>query len=171
MPHHHTRAVEELIASQKPGYSLEQRFYTDDAIYELEIERVVNRNWILAGHVSEVANPGDFKVFEVAQESAIIVHGKDGTIRAFANVCRHRGSRVCLESKGNVRKFLCPYHGWTYDTEGNLIAARNMDSGFDVSAHGLKSVSLDIVHGFLLVCFSDFPPALENCKKDLDEPM
>ena len=171
MPPHHTRTVEELIASQKPGYSLEQRFYTDEDVYELEVERVVNRNWILAGHVSEVANPGDFKVFEVAQESAVIVHGKDGTIRAFANVCRHRGSRVCLESKGNVRSFLCPYHGWTYDTEGNLIAARNMDSGFDVSAHGLKSVSLDIVHGFLLVCFSDSPPALDNCKKDLDEPM
>ena len=107
MPLHDTRTVEELIASQKPGYSLEQRFYTDEDVYELEIERVINRNWILAGHVSELAKPGDFKVFEVALESAVIVHGKDGTIRAFANVCRHRGSRVCLASSGNANKFTC----------------------------------------------------------------
>ncbi len=171
MPQHNNITIEELIASQKPGYSLDQRFYTDDDIFELETERVVNRNWILAGHVSEVAKPGDFKVFNVGKESAIIVRSQDGGIKAFANVCRHRGSRVCLESNGNAKKFICPYHGWTYDTDGNLIAARNMDSDFDVDSHGLKSVSLEIVHGFLLVCFSDSPPSLENCKKDLDEPM
>ncbi len=164
-------SLEDLIASQKPGYSLDQRFYADDAVYELEIERVVNRNWILAGHVSELAKPGDFKVFEVALESAVIVHGKDGTIKAFANVCRHRGSRVCLAPTGNAKKFICPYHGWTYDTDGSLIAARNMNSDFDFGSHGLKSVSLEIIHGFLLVCFSDFPPSLENCRKDLEEPM
>ena len=166
-----TRTIEELIASQKPGYSLEQRFYTDDDIYELELERVINRNWILAGHESELPTPGDFKVFNVANESAIIVRSEDGTIRAFANVCRHRGSRVCLESQGSAKKFACPYHGWTYDTDGKLIAARNMDSDFDASTHGLKSVSLDNLHGFLFVCFTDSPLSLEGCKKDLAEPM
>ena len=171
MPQHNNITIEELIASQKPGYSLDQRFYTDDDIFELEIERVVNRNWILAGHVSEVAKPGDFKVFNVGKESAIIVRSQDGGIKAFANVCRHRGSRVCVESNGNARKYTCPYHGWTYDTDGNLIAARNMDSDFDTSSHGLKSVSFEIVHGFLLVSFSEFPPSLENCIRDLDKPM
>jgi len=171
MPQLDTRTIEELIASQKPGYSLGQRFYTDEDVYKLELERVVNRNWILAGHASEVPEPGDFKVFNVANESAIIVRGKDGMIRAFANVCRHRGSLVCLASKGNAKKFTCPYHGWTYDTEGNLIAARNMDSDFNASTHGLKSVSLENLHGFLLVCFSDSPLSLASCRKDLAEPM
>ncbi len=163
--------IAELVARQKPGYSLDRRFYTDDAVYELELERVVNRNWILAGHESELPDPGDFKVFNVARESAIIVRSNDGTIRAFANVCRHRGSLVCLESKGSTNKFVCPYHGWTYDTDGKLIAARNMDSDFDTSTHGLKSVSLDSVHGFLLVCFTDSPLSLEGCKNDLAAPM
>ena len=171
MPQHDNITIEELIASQKPGYSLDQRFYTDDDIFEVEIERVVNRNWILAGHVSEVAKPGDFKVFDVGKESAIIVRGQHGGMKAFANVCRHRGSRVCVESNGNTKKYTCPYHGWTYDTDGNLIAARNMDSDFDTSSHGLKSVSFEIVHGFLLVAFSESPPSLDNCLRDLDEPM
>ena len=171
MSQHDTRTIEELIASQKPGYSLEQRFYADDDIYELELERVINRNWIMAGHESELPEPGDFKVFNVVKESAIIVRGKDGVLKAFANVCRHRGSRVCLESQGNANKFACPYHGWTYDTDGKLIAARNMDSDFDASTHGLKGVSLDNLHGFLFVCFTDSPLSLEGCKKDLAEPM
>ena len=124
-------SIDELIASQKPGHSLDQRFYTDPAIYDLEIEKIVNRNWILAGHASQLPEPGDFKVLNVAQESAIIVRGKDGKLKGFANVCRHRGSLVCLEEEGHADKFTCPYHGWMYDIDGNLTAARNMKDDFD----------------------------------------
>ena len=132
-----TRSIDELIAAQRPGYSLEQRFYTDPAIYELELERIINRNWVLAGHVSELPKPGDYKVFDVARESAIIVRGEDGEIRAFANVCRHRGSRVCLEAAGSARDLSCPYHGWKYHLDGRLKAARDMPGDFDFDAHGL----------------------------------
>ena len=96
------RLIAELIASHKPGHSLDQRFYTDPAIYDLEIEKIVNRNWILAGHASQLPELGDFKVLNVGQESAIIVRGKDGNLKGFANVCRHRGSLVCLEQEGHV---------------------------------------------------------------------
>lgn len=163
--------LDELISAQKPGYSLDQRFYTDPDIFELELEKIINRNWILAGHQSELTNPGDYKVLKVARESAIIVRAEDGSIKAFANVCRHRGSLVCLSESGNTRKFACPYHGWTYNIDGELIAARNMPEDFDASSHSLHPVSVDVIHGLLFICFSDSPPALENCKKDLAEPM
>lgn len=88
------RTIEELIAAQRPGYALEQRFYTDPDIYALEIEKVINRNWFLAGHVSELSEPGDFKLFKAGEESAIVVRGSDREIGAFANVCRHRGSQI-----------------------------------------------------------------------------
>jgi Rieske 2Fe-2S family protein len=165
------RSIAELISDQPPGYSLEQRFYTDPEIYELEIERIINRNWILAGHVSQLPEPGDFKVLNVARESAIIVRGTEGKLNAFANVCRHRGSLVCLDAEGHADKFVCPYHGWTYDIDGNLFAARNMSDGFDMSAHSLKSVSLDVIHGLIFVCFTDTPLSLEGAKRDLAEPM
>ncbi len=166
-----TQAIDELIANQKPGYALDQRFYTDPAIYDFEIERIVSRNWILAGHQSEWPESGDFKVLNVASESAIIVRGSDGDLKAFANVCRHRGSLVCLELEGNAKKFSCPYHGWMYDIDGNLTAARSMPSDFDKSEHGLNVVSLEVIHGLVFVCFSDDPPSVDNARRDLAESM
>ena len=164
-------AVEELIASRKPGYALDQRFYTDPAIYQLELERVVLRNWILVGHVSEFANPGDFRLLNVAGESAIIVRGNDGELKGFANVCRHRGSLVCLQEQGSVDKFTCPYHGWMYDIDGSLYAARDMPDGFDRSQYSLHPVSVDVVHGLVFAAFTDTPPSLATCKREMQEPM
>jgi len=169
--HDRSQTIDELIANQKPGFALDQRFYTDPEVYDLEIERVVSRNWILAGHQSELPEPGDFKVLNVANESAIIVRGSDGELKAFANVCRHRGSLVCLESEGNTKKFSCPYHGWMYDIDGNLTAARSMVGEFDKSDYGLNKVSLEIIHGLVLICFSDNPPGVESARRDLEEPM
>jgi Rieske 2Fe-2S family protein len=169
--HHDTRPIRELIACQKPGWSLEQRFYTDPEIYDLEIDHIVMRNWIFAGHQSELAEPGDFKVINVANESAILVKGEDGAIRAFANVCRHRGSLVCLEASGNTRKFTCPYHGWVFDTAGNLVGTRDMPDDFKREEFGLHTVSLDIVHGLMFIAFCEDPPSLDAAKRDLAEPM
>lgn len=163
--------IAELIASQKPGWALAQTFYTDPEIFGLEFERILTRNWIMAGHASQIPAAGDYLVFRLANESAIIVRGKDGRIRAFANVCRHRGSLVCLENRGNKKKFECPYHGWTYDLEGKLIAARSMKGEFSRDEIGLHPVSLEILGGLLLVCFGDQPPSLLGAKRDLAEPM
>ena len=165
------RSIRELIERQKPGYALERRFYTDPEVYRLEVERIITRNWIMVGHESEWARPGDFKVYEVAGESAIIVRGDDGALRGFANVCRHRGSLVCLESRGNTDRFSCPYHGWVYDTAGRLIAARSMPEDFELSAHGLKTVSIGVVHGLVFVAFCDDPPSLEGAIRELAKPM
>ena len=165
------RSIDELIANQKPGHTLSQRFYTDPDIYELELEKIVNRNWILAGHASQLPERGDFKVLNVGKESAIIVRGSDGSLKGFANVCRHRGSLVCLDQEGHADKFQCPYHGWMYDIDGKLTAARNMDDSFDKSKHGLKAVSVGEIHGLFFVCFDDNPPSLEGAIRDLEEPM
>ena len=165
------RSLAELIADHRPGYSLDQRFYTDADIYELELERIIYRHWIFAGHESQLPEPGDFRVLNVAGESAILVRGQDGEIKGFANVCRHRGSLVCLEEKGHTDKFSCPYHGWMYDIDGNLFAARNMPDDFDMAAHSLKTVSVGIVHGLIFVCFTDDPLSLDGCREELAEPM
>ena len=167
----HLKPLEDLIRAQPPGYSLAQAFYTDPGIYELELERVIYRNWFLAGHVSELPRVGDFKVVNVARESAIIVRDQDGDLRAFANVCRHRGSLVCVEARGNTRKFSCPYHGWVYGLDGGLQAARDMPDGFEPGSHGLKPVSFDVVHGLMFISFTDAPPSLESCRRDLAAPM
>ena len=164
-------SIAELIASHKPGWALDQGFYTDPAIYQLELERIVMRNWIFAGHASQIPDAGDYLVFRLVKESAIIVRGNDAKIRAFANVCRHRGSLVCLENRGNEKKFRCPYHGWTYGLDGKLIAARSMNKQFDMQEHGLHPVSLEILGGLMFVCFCDHPPSVAGAQRDLAVPL
>jgi phenylpropionate dioxygenase-like ring-hydroxylating dioxygenase large terminal subunit len=164
------RRISELIANHEPGKPLQQRFYTDPAIYQLELERILTRNWFMAGHVSQIPEEGDFFVADWANESAIVVRGSEGKVNAFANVCRHRGSLVCLEQHGSVRKFECPYHGWMYDLDGNLTAARAMPKDFDKKSYSLNRVSLEILGGLIFLCFNEKPPSLQGAKRDLAEP-
>ena len=163
--------VSTLLQQQPAGRSLLQGFYTDPSVYRAELERIIYPNWFVAGHRSEWRDAGDFRVFEVADESAIIVQGEDGELRAFANVCRHRGSRVCLEASGQARAFSCPYHGWKYALDGRLIAARSMPDDFDKGDYQLHPASLGVVHGVVLVSFSESPPSLDGATRDLEAPM
>ncbi len=165
------RKARSLVASHRAGYALAQAFYTDPDIYALELERIVYRNWILAGHASEWAAPGDYRVLDVAEESAIVVRGDDGSLRAFANVCRHRGSRVCLDASGRADRFECPYHGWTYDLEGALVAVRDMPASFDKAGYGLRPVACETVHGLVFIAFSDRAPSLDSAREELERPM
>lgn len=165
-----SQVLRELLRSHKSGWSLDQAFYTDPNIYELEMQHIVGRHWIMAGHVSQIPNSGDWIVFNLAGESAIILRDNDGEIRGFANVCRHRGSRICLEDRGNSRKLSCPYHAWIYELDGSLAAARSMPEGFDKSQFSLIPVAVEVLHGFILACFSDDPPSLEAARKGLAEP-
>ena len=119
-------SLEDLISRQKPGFSLERPFYTDDGIFERDLAAIIARQWLYVDHASRLPEAGDFLVYGVAGEEIILVRGEDGEVRAFYNVCRHRGSRFCLESAGNARSFSCPYHGWTYALDGRLTAARRM---------------------------------------------
>ena len=163
--------IADLIAARKPGFALDQAFYADPAIYARDAERIFMRDWLYVGHVSQIPQAGDYFVFEISGESVIVVRGGDGEIRALVNVCRHRGSRVCLEKRGSTQWFCCPYHGWTYDLEGNLKASRLMPKDFDQSAHGLKRIHAAVFHGFILINFADQPASLDAAHRDLDDKL
>jgi phenylpropionate dioxygenase-like ring-hydroxylating dioxygenase large terminal subunit len=146
-----------LIAERRPGFSLQQEFYTSARIYRLELEKFLLQRWLCVGHGSRIPKTGDYFLFEIDRESLILVRGRDGDIRALANVCRHRGSRVCYDSEGSAKLFLCPYHGWGYELDGRLRAARHPPDGFDPSAYGLESVQCRVVQGLIFVNFAEQP--------------
>lgn len=141
----------------QPGRSLERDFYTSDEAYRLDIEHVWCENWIWTGHTSRIPATGDFFLFSFGTESIIIVRDADGGVRAHLNVCRHRGSRVCLENAGKARAFSCPYHGWTYNLDGSLRAGRMMGDAFKREDHGLFPVHVEVFEGLIFVNLSNHP--------------
>ncbi|WP_028536534.1 aromatic ring-hydroxylating oxygenase subunit alpha [Paludibacterium yongneupense] len=148
-----------LVARRRPGYSLEAPFYLSDAIFQADMEAIFSRHWLYVGVAAEVAEAGDYLTVDVGGKPVLIVRDDDGAIRAFHNVCRHRGSRLCAEEKGTLGNIVCPYHQWTYTLSGKLIFADHMADGFDLEHHSLKAVHLKNLAGLLFVCLSDDPPA------------
>jgi phenylpropionate dioxygenase-like ring-hydroxylating dioxygenase large terminal subunit len=112
--------LESVSSSLGQGY-LPARIFSDPTIFELEMERIFSRVWLYVGHESEVPNPGDFVVRNLAGESFLFIRGRDGQLRVLLNTCRHRGNRVCLLERGNAPNFRCPYHGWVYENTGALL--------------------------------------------------
>ena len=137
------------------GRSLPAWTYRDPEFFALERERIFAQSWQIVCHVSDVPNPGDWHTLDILGESVIVVRGGAGTLRAFANVCRHRGSRLVDGSSGCARKLVCPYHAWTYDLDGALAAVPDSASypGLDRARHGLASVGLEIF-GAAICCLS-----------------
>ncbi|MCB9791096.1 MAG: Rieske 2Fe-2S domain-containing protein [Alphaproteobacteria bacterium] len=128
--------------------------YVDPARFERELERVFRRALNLVTLSSQVADPGAFVTAEVVGAPTLIARGEDGRLRAFLNVCRHRGATVELRPHGRCRRFVCPYHGWTYDNDGRLHRVRHPE-GFptlQAEAHGLVELPCTEAAGLVFVC-------------------
>lgn len=152
----------ELMLKCQGSHSLPRQFYTSEILYKMDIEHYWNHSWIWVGHVSQIPKAGDFFVFDYGYESVIVARDKNKNVNAFLNVCRHRGSRVCIKKSGNTRVFACPYHAWTYELSGNLRAAREMGDDFDKAEYSLKKVNLRIFHGLIFICISNNPPNIDK---------
>jgi Rieske 2Fe-2S family protein len=150
----------EVLAAARPGFGLIRAAYLAPDVYEADLDLLAGR-WSFAGHVSEVPKSGDWITSALGDESAIIVRGADGRLRALANVCRHRGSRICDAARGHAAVFACPYHAWTYHLDGRLRSAREMPEGFDPAAHHLKALPLSEIGGLIFIAFGADPPGLE----------
>lgn len=150
-----------LIQDYKEGFALPRDFYTSQEIYDRDISAYWNRNWIWAGHVSQIPDPGDYFLLDYGPESIIVVRDREGEVRAHLNVCRHRGSRVCVEGEGKARLFVCPYHAWTYELSGKLRSGRSMGDDFDPGEYGLLPARVIVFQGLIFVCASDDAPPIE----------
>ncbi len=157
-----------LLAQDKPGHTLPQQLYTGQEAFEFDTQVLLKSVWLYACTVAHVKQPGDYFVFELANNAIIIVRGKDGEVRAFYNSCRHRGARVCEAQRGSSPRLICPYHQWTYALDGALIGARNMGPDFDKSEHSLKSVAIENIAGLIFICMADAPPPIDRVKTDIE---
>lgn len=159
--------IDDIVRTQPVAHSLHQALYNSQAAFDHDMERIFLRHWILAGHQSQAAKPGDWFLCEMAGESLIILRGNDDVLRAFANVCRHRGSRICREPQGSAKVLVCPYHAWAYNLDGSLRSARHMPPSFDRSAFGLKSMHLEVIAGLVFISLAQTPLSLDAARENL----
>jgi len=158
---------------EKPGFAINPYFYRSHVTYEAELEHIVFKSWLYAGHISQVAKNGDYFLFDVGEDSIIISRDNKGQIGAMHNICRHRGARVCEEPSGNRKAFICPYHGWAYGNDGHLKSAREMDQleGFKCEDYALKKVRFVVFQGMIFINCDpnapDFIAPLENISRQL----
>jgi len=145
------------------GQSLPGRYYSDPGIFDRDMRMLGDTQWLLADHASRIPRPGDYFLFTIGIESLIIIRDRQNAVHALYNVCRHRGSRICIEPSGHTGSLVCPYHAWSYDLDGRLRAAAAMPEGFDRAAHGLRSAHLRVEAGFIFVCLAqDQAPDFET---------
>ena len=174
--------------------TVDAEYYVGEERWLWDERLVADHSWQMVDHVSRIPDPGDFFVFEYGRsESILIVRGRDNEVRGFYNVCRHRGSRLCrhdgdpipedprlsvkqLGQSGSSPVFRCPYHAWTYDTEGSLIYAYGMQEDFDPEDNGLVPCHLRVADGFIFVNLSreaeppDFDAAVEPFRRKVGGP-
>jgi Rieske 2Fe-2S family protein len=149
----------DLVARRVPGYSLEAPFYTSQEVFDLDVRAIFAAHWLFAAAEAELPEPGDFVTVAVGSYSVIIVRDDDEELRAFHNVCRHRGSRLLDEPRGSVGNLVCPYHHWTYGVDGRLLHADNQPASFDRSCFSLRPVHVRSTGGLVFLCLADDPPA------------
>ena len=164
-------AINALMAQYQPGYGLPAGFYTDPDVWAVDIE-VLAPLWYVVGHVSQIPEPGDTRLVSLFGESVIVVRGSDRAIRAFYNVCSHRGARLCEENARGLRQFTCPYHNWSYSLEGKVKSQRLeviYDDGFDPDAHNLHPCHLRVFEGLIFLSVSDTPTDFSAAYQPFEE--
>ena len=136
---------------------LPARTYHDPAILDWEREHILRTDWVMAGRAEDVAAPGTFMLRALDGEDVLIVRGRDGVVRAFYNVCRHRGTAVEERECGTAVRFQCPYHAWVYDLDGRLVRAKHTDDldDFSFETFGLVPIRCETWGGFVFLCFAD----------------
>jgi Rieske 2Fe-2S family protein len=160
--------------------TLPGRFFYDPEIYAREQEAIFGQMWTCVGRADAIPAPGDYQTVELGGENVLVIRGRDGELRAFLNVCRHRGARLCLDACGNTGAAVqCPYHAWSYSLDGRLIGAPNIarDESLDRDRLGLLPVHLNVWEGLIWLSLADDPlpvtaqlePALEQRFGELEK--
>ena len=162
--------VKEILASYNAtaalpdAYTIPAPWYTDARIAQLELQNVFSRTWQAVGRTAQVEQPGQYVTASVAAEPIVAVRGSDGKLRAFYNVCRHHAMTVMNEPCGHAQHMRCPYHGWTYNLEGELRGMTEFEgvSNFDRAQNGLVPVRVEIWENFIFVNLDPQAPALRE---------
>lgn len=161
-------SIADLVAPD--GRSISRRVFTSDTVYQQEKQRIFGRNWLYLAHDSQLRSPGDFITTYMGETPVIVARGQDGGVHVSVNSCTHRGVPVCRADLGNAKRFVCPYHNWSYTVEGELAAVpqeRKLSGCVDKQTLGLKRVPrVESIHGLI---FGSFNTEIEPVERYLGD--
>jgi glycine betaine catabolism A len=153
----------ELVARRQKGMSLEAPFYTSQEFFDLDIDAVFAKSWTFVANEAEIPDAGDYVLVTLGRYSIIVTRDDDEDLRAYHNVCRHRGARILTEERGSVGRIMCGYHQWTYGMDGKLVFADSQAPDFDPTCFSLREVAIRSVAGLIFICITnDTPPDFED---------
>ena len=158
-----TQRIADLV---QPG-RVHRDAYTDPGIFDLEMERIFGRAWLLLGHDSQVPRAGDFVTTQMGRQPVLMVRQRGDGVKVLFNRCAHRGSTVCSAAKGTVAQFVCPYHGWTYGLDGRLLAVPS-PTGYAEDRHPQRRLGLaevprtEVYRGFVFASLAADGPSLSE---------
>jgi benzoate/toluate 1,2-dioxygenase subunit alpha len=145
-----------LVKNPAKGiYKMDRAAFTDATVYEIELRHFFERNWVFLAHESQLPNPHDFVTTRIGRVPVLLTRDRSGVVRCMVNACAHRGARVCREKSGNKKNFMCPFHGWTYSSAGQLLdvtdeAMGGYSAGFSRADHNLPQIArLESYRGFI----------------------
>ncbi|MDH4869665.1 glycine-betaine demethylase subunit GbcA [Pseudomonas sp. BN515] len=157
------KATAEMLRERDHSFSLPQPFYSDERLFQIDMQEIFHKEWLIAGMTCEIPAKGNYLTLQIGDNPIIVIRGAEGQIHAFHNVCRHRGSRLCVSEKGKVAKLVCPYHQWTYELDGRLLfAGTEMGADFDLKDYNLKPVHVKSAGGYIFINLSENPPAIDD---------
>jgi phenylpropionate dioxygenase-like ring-hydroxylating dioxygenase large terminal subunit len=159
--------IQQLVDNYKSGFSLEQAFYTNEKVFATEWKSIFKKHWLFAGSTAQIPKAGDYFLYQLQNDSIIIIRGSNGEVYAHYNTCRHRGSVICQHEKGNAPKLICPYHQWVYDKDGTLLNARMMPDDFCKEEYNLHSVHVKVVEGLIFISLAEEAPDFSDIEKSI----
>jgi Rieske 2Fe-2S family protein len=152
--------ISESLVKTLPGSA-----YSDPELFAREQELIFERMWFCAASSADIGKAGSFRTVQIGRESILLTRSRKGEARGYFNICRHRGAKLCTEESGEgARSFQCPYHAWTYDLEGKLIAAPNLTKMPDIDRfdYGLRKVHVREWLGYVWVSLAEEPQPFEE---------
>jgi len=162
------QTVADVLEKHPVKFTLPQPFYRDADIFQVEMEQIFYKEWLFVGVTGEIPDKGNFISLDIGDNPITVIRDQNGEVRAFHNVCRHRGSKICLVKQGKVPKLVCSYHQWTYELDGNLLfAGTEMGDDFKKSDYGLHSVNCRVAGGYIYISLSDNPTNIDGFFQDL----
>jgi Rieske 2Fe-2S family protein len=162
-----TNELDALLATRRDGHGMPRAFYHTESLYAFELERIWQGGWLFAGFAFEIPKPGDYLTFAVGGSSVLVMRDDNAEVRAFHNVCRHRGTLLCRADAGHVRAVVCPYHSWTYSRQGELVNCHGMHD-VDKSKLGLKPLATQTVAGLVYVSLAADPPDFQPLREEFE---